>query len=163
MLDRDPAIEKTLEGLRAGMPEYAACQAANISFPTWWRWRNEMPGLQERVTEAKHGRVILYEDALHKAALKGSVTACMIMLRKHSKEWRELIDGQIAPVNPDVAAMGMLAAAGAASIINMLSEEKRKRVKLAMMREGILEIPPPYTNGNGSNGNGNGNGTGTGH
>ena len=157
MIDnRDEAIEKILTSLREGHPEYAACQAGGVKFSRWWDWKQEMPGLKERVDQAKASRVILYEDALHKSALKGSVTACVLLLRKHSSEWRELIDGQIAPRNPNDAAMGMLAAAGAAAIINMLSEEKRKRVKIAMAREGILEIPPPYMNGNGTNGNGHG-------
>lgn len=158
MVNREEAIEKILEALREGKPEYVAAQEGGIVFKTWWQWRQEMPGLTERAAQAKRGRVILYEDALHKAALKGSVTACMVLLRKESKEWRELIDGSIAPMNPGVQALGEAAAAGAAAIINMLSAEKKLRIKAAMSREGLLELPPPGINGNGSNGNGHGPG-----
>ena len=155
-MDKEKSIAEILDALREGLPEYAAAARGGIVFKTWWEWKTETPGLPERCMQAKKGRIILYEDALHKAALKGNVTACLTLLRKESKEWRELLDGRLAPMDPNAAAMGMLAAAGAASIINMLSEEKRRRVKLAMAREGILEIPPPNMNGHSQNGNGNG-------
>lgn len=152
----DP-IELVLDGLRKGLPEYSAVEHSGISFTTWWRRKNDTPGLAARVQEAKRGRIILYEDALHKAALKGSVTACLVLLRKESREWKELLDGSIAP-SGEAIALGNAAAAGAAAIINMLSQEKRERIKAAMMREDILVIPPPSMNGHSTNGNGYGPG-----
>lgn len=151
--EQNEIIERTLENLRKGMPEYAAAETAGASYPTWFRWREALPGLDARIAEAKRGRIVMYEDALHKAALKGSVTACLTLLRKHSKEWRELIDGSVAPANP---AMEMLAGVGVAAMVAMLPEEKRVKLKQAMYREGLLALPPGSMNGNGSNGQGPG-------
>lgn len=159
--NREEAIEKILVALREGQPEYNAARAGGIEYSRWWDWKQDTPGLQQRVNAARKSRIVLYEDALHKAAIKGSVTACLVLLRKESREWRELLDGTIEP-NPGMMAMGQAAAAGAAAIINMLSEEKRLRIKAAMARENLLVLPPPSMNGNGSNGNGashNGNGS----
>ncbi len=154
--EKDNIIEKVLEGLRNGLPEYKAAVDGGASYPTWWRWRQEIPGLNERTTEAKRGRIVLLEDALYKAALKGSVTAALTLLRKESKEWRELIDGQIVPAAGNQAALAGAAAAGASAVLMMLSGEKRLRLKKAMYADGMLALPQPGTNGT----NGNGNGTG---
>ena len=152
MVEREPAIESILAALKEGQPEYTAAKAGGIGFTCWWEWKQQIPGLKERVDAAKRSRVILYEDALHKAAIKGSVNACLVLLRKESKEWRELIDGQIVPAG-HIAALGEAAAAGAVAVLRMLSPEKKLKLKIAMQREGMLELPPPM-------GSGNGNGTG---
>ena len=149
MVEKDPAIELVLQGLREGLPEYAAAQKGGVSFPTWWNWKCEVPGLKQKVDAAKRSRVILYEDALHKAAIKGSVNACLVLLRKESKEWRELIDGQIVPAG-HIAALGEAAAAGAVAVLRMLSPEKKLKLKIAMQREGMLELPPPTVSGSGN-------------
>ena len=155
MHDKESAIEVLLKALKEGKPEYVACQAAGIAHSTWWEWKQDDPGLNARVDSARRSRVILLEDALYKTALKGSVTACLVLLRKESKQWRELLDGQIVP-GGEMAALGHAAAAGAAAVIAMLTPEKRLKIKQAMYREGLLELPPPSINGNG-------NGSGPGH
>ena len=155
MVEKETAIEKVLEALKLGHPEYVACQAGGVAYSTWWTWKRDVPGLSARVDDARGSRVILYEDALHRVALKGSVTACLVLLRKESKMWRELLDGQIVP-GGEMAALGNAAAAGAAAVIAMLTPERRLRIKQAMYRDGMLELPPPGTNGNG-------NGSGPGH
>lgn len=153
MHDREQAIEILIEHLKKGQPEYASCQAAGIDVSTLWHWKKDIPGLVERIAEAKRSRVTLLEDALYRVALKGSVTAILTLLRKESKEWKELLDGQIVPRNPEGQAAAIGAAAGAAAVIAMLAPEKRERLRLAMKREGmIIELPPPGTNGNGKNG-----------
>lgn len=142
MHDREQAIEILIEHLKKGQPEYASCQAAGIDVSTLWHWKKDIPGLVERIAEAKRSRVPILEDALYRVALKGSVTAILTLLKKESKEWRELLDGSIIPNSaPPSQAAAIGAAAGAAAVIAMLAPEKRERLRLLMRREGLLPAP----------------------
>lgn len=161
---RSEKVEQILEALREGLPEYQAAKNAGITWATFWNWKEADPGLYARVEDAKRARVGLLEDALYKAAMKGSVTACLTLLRKESKQWREMLDGQIVPSNDpgtQRAAIAGAAAAGVATVLAMLAPEKRERLRVLMRQQGMIVLPPPSTNGHHHNGNGtNGNGAG---
>lgn len=161
--DREIKIEQILEGLKEGLPEYQAAKNAGITWNTFWNWKEADPGLRLRVEDAKRARIGILEDALYKAAMKGNVTACLTLLRKHSREWKEELDGSILPSRSsgqEVVAIASAAAAGAASVLKMLTDEKRDKLKAAMRREGmIIDVnpAPPEIGRNGANGtNGNG-------
>lgn len=129
---REKVIEKVLLNLRRGLPEYGAAEAAGISFVTWWRWRQEIPGLTERGIEAKRSRIPLLEDALYKAALKGKVSAILALLEKEDKGWRDRAK-DLTPQNPTFVFSG-----GAAALVGMLSPEKREKLLGAMITSGLL-------------------------
>lgn len=158
MHDKDAAIPKILDGLREGLPEYQACQNAGVGFNTFFTWKREVPGLAQQVDAAKASRITLYEDALHKAALKGNITAIMLSMRKYSKEWRELIDGNFEanPPQGNPAQNNAIAAgiAGATAVIALMKPEVKERLRIAMKNSGMLIQLPK--NGNGTNGNGSG-------
>jgi hypothetical protein len=149
---RDAAIETVLEGLRKGLPEYNAAEAAGISYPTWWRWRQEMPGLTERAYEAKRARIPLLEDALWKAALKGKVSAIMAWLEKEDAGWRNRAKDLTPQQNV------MVFNGNAAAMIALLDPLKREKLRIAMVAAGLLpgSVKQIGTNGhvNGTNGNG---------
>lgn len=157
-------IDAILRDVSEGLPEYQAAKNAGISWATFWNWKEYDPTIYARVEEAKRGRVSLVEDALYKAALKGNVTACLTILRKESKQWREMLDGSLAPA-PDPSRIASAAAAGAVSVLQMLSSDKREKLKAIMRKDGmIIDVNPAHPNqighngknGNGTNGNGNG-------
>ena len=159
--DRPKCIPIIIQGLREGLTEVQACSNAGVPWHTFYDWKREMPGLDERVEAAKKSRIVVLEDALYKAAMKGSVTAIMILMRKESKKWRELLDGEIVPEGGAGRAAALGAVAGASAVLSMLAPEKRKELKLAMAKKGMLRIDGPVidvstTNGhaNGTNGNG---------
>lgn len=132
MHERDPMIEKVLEGLRKGLPEYAAAEAAGCSYPTWFRWQDEDPTLKLRKVEAKRYRIPLIEDALYKAALKGSVQACLAILEKEDIDWRNRAK-ELAPQQQTFVFTG-----GAAALLSLLPGEKRQKLLTAMVSQGLL-------------------------
>lgn len=157
MVERAEAIETVLAELRTGAPEYNAAQKAGITFATLWNWKQEIPGLKERIEEAKRSRIILWEDALHKQALKGSVTAILALLEKNDQGWRNRAK-DIAPKHNTLILNG-----GVGQMISMLSPEKKQKLLGAMHVAGLLpdhviDIKASengHLNGNGaSNGNG---------
>lgn len=152
--ERSQVIEAVLEGLRKGMPEYAAAEAAGCGFVTLWRWQKEMPGLRERMNEAKLARVPLWEDALHKAALKGSVTACLALLEKYDPEWRDRAK-DLRPQQNVLVLNG-----GVGQMISMMKPEAKQKFLGALHVAGLLPDHvidvSPGMNGNGAHSNGNG-------
>lgn len=153
MVDRSEAIETVLESLRKGTTEYAAAENAGVSFVTWWRWRQEMPGLTERAADAKRARIPLIEDALYKAALKGSVTACLTILEKEDPEWRQ----RAKDLRPQQNVLILNGAAG--NIVAMMNPEAKQKFLGALhiaglIPEQVIDVTPSQ-NGH-SNGNGNG-------
>lgn len=161
MHDKSVVIPVILKGLSEGLPEYQAAKNAGVEWSTFWIWKDQDPALSLRVEEAKRSRVGIIEDALYKSAMKGNVTACLTLLRKESRQWRELLDGSIVPNNPqDASRLTNAAAAGAAAVLGMLAGDKREKLRAAMRREGMIidvnqALPDPHhKNGNGTNGNG---------
>lgn len=161
--ERSQAIEVVIDGLRKGMPEYAAAEAAGCGFVTWWKWQKDMPGLRERAREAKLARVPLWEDALHKAALKGSVSACLALLEKHDPEWKDRAK-DLRPQQNVLVVNG-----GIGQMISTMEAEKKQKLMGALHMAGLLpdhviDVKPStngHSNGNGSNGsNGATNGNG---
>lgn len=158
--ERSQAIEVVMDGLRKGMPEYAAAEAAGCGFVTWWRWQKEMPVLRERAREAKLARVPMWEDALHKAALKGSVSACLALLEKYDPEWKDRAKDlrpqqNVLVLNGGVGQMiGMMNAAAKQKLIGALHMS-------GMLPDHVIEVKPSengHSNGSSSNGATNGNG-----
>lgn len=153
---KDQTIEAVLEGLRRGLPEYKAAENAGIAYPTWWLWRQKMPGLTERAAEAKRSRIPLIEDALYKAALKGSVTACLVILEKEDPGWRQRAKDLTPQQNV------LILDGTAAKMFGMMPQEKKQKflgsLKVAgLLPERVIEI------GQSENANGGTNGDGAGH
>lgn len=130
-------IEKVLDGIREGLPEYQAAKNAGISFPTWFRWRKETPGLELRQSQAKQYRIPLIVDALYKAALKGSVMACLAILEKEDPDWH-----RNARDLSGAAAMEKLAGTTAAALIASMSPEKRQKVLTIISSMKQIGAPP---------------------
>lgn len=150
--ERSRIIEATLENLRKGLPEYKACVDAGASYPTWFRWREQIPGLTERAKEAKRGRLPLVEDALYKAALSGKVLACLAILEKDDPEWRDRAK-ELTPKNPVFVFQG-----GASQMFSMMNPDTRQKfigaLKVAgLLPEGVVIDQPPSEKGV-SDGNG---------
>lgn len=137
-------IEQVLDKLRTGAPEYNAAESAGITFNTWFNWRDTIPGLRERTKEAKRCRIILWEDALHKAALKGSVTAILALLEKEDKGWRDRAK-DLTPQHPTFVFNG-----NAAVMIKMLEPEKRQKLLVSMIGLGLLPETVEEIGANGS-------------
>lgn len=156
MVERAEAIETILTELRSGAPEYNAAAKAGITFATLWNWKQEVPGLQERVEEAKRSRIILWEDALHKQALKGSVTAILALLEKNDPGWRN----RARDLRPQQNVLVLNGSAG--QMIGMLGPESKQKFLSALHVAGLLPghviDVKPSQNGH-SNGATNGNGT----
>lgn len=163
MLDRTECIERILENLRRGLPEYAAAEQGGASYPTYFNWKKSDPGFAERIKAAKLARIPLIEDALYKIALKGSVTACLAILEKEDKDWRDRAK-DLAPQQTVFNFNGK-----SAVMIGMLTPEKRQKlvsglVTAGLLPQGVIDIAAAQdpqdkskTNGNGSHGaNGNG-------
>lgn len=152
--ERLEIIEKTLDNLRHGLPEYKAAVDAGASFETWFRWRESIPGLIERTKDAKRGRVPLIEDALYKAALSGKVLACLAILEKEDIGWRNRAK-EIAPQQAVFVFQG-----GPSSILSFLNEAQKNAILTSMVSLGHLPSNiktidvKPGGNNNGSSGNG---------
>lgn len=130
--ERAPVIERVLDALRSGLTEYKSAEAGGISYPTWFRWREQIPGLKERIHEAKLARIPLLEDALYKLALKGSYSAIMAILEKEDADWRNrAID--LKPTNPTFIFEG-----GASALLAKMKPETRKKFLGSLQANGLL-------------------------
>ena len=151
MVEEDKAIEQILTALTEGQPEYQACQAGGIKYPTWWEWKQRFAGLQERVDLARRARMPLLEDSIYKAAMKGDWRAAVVYLEKHDKGWRDRLK--------DSAGGTVVVDGTAAMILSMMPQDKRQKFLGALGVAGLLPQPVieagPSMNGH-SNGNGNG-------
>lgn len=162
MNDREAVIEKIIESLSAGAPEYTAAKLAGIEFMTLWRWKKEIPGLAERIHEAKLVRVPLLEERLYKGAMseKLHVTAILALLEKYDKGWRDRAK-DIAPSQNVLVLNGEVG-----HMIGKMDSSKKQKFIGALHMAGLLPdhvidvIPSEngHSNGNGSNGATNGNG-----
>lgn len=158
MNDREAVIEKILESLAGGAPEYAAAKLAGIEFMTLWRWKKEIPGLAERIYEAKLVRVSLLEERLYKGAMsdKLCVSAILALLEKYDKGWRD----RAKDLGPQQNVLVLNGDAG--QIIGQMDPKKRQKFLGALHVAGLLpdhvvdvkQSENGHSNGNGANGNG---------
>ncbi|GEM_PF-3180832 len=134
MYDKDAVIPKILEALLAGAAEVSAAQSAGIDYSTLYRWKREVPGFADRVRRTKQSRIVLVEDALYKAALKGDWRAALAYLEKHDQFWRDRAK-ELAPRQNTLVVGG-----SAASFIEMLSPIQREKLCLALRSAGLLSV-----------------------
>ncbi len=80
------AIFKSLEG---GVSIVQACKAANVNTSTLWRWRHANKKLDTLITCIIDSRIMIAEDALFQAGIKGNVKAIMAFLCNRAPErWK---------------------------------------------------------------------------
>ena len=150
--NREEAIEKILEALRDGQPEYQACQAGGIKYSRWWDWKQELAGLQARVDSVKQSRLPIMEDSIYKAAVKGDWRAALVYLEKHDQGWRDRLK--------DSAGKTLVIDGTAAVMLGMMNVDQRRKFVGALHVAGLLpqtaiDLKPSengHSNGNGSNG-----------
>lgn len=82
------AARKIIKSLGGGTSIYTACQAAQISPMTFWRWRNENPKFGAFIRGVIDARTQIVEDSLYQNALKGNVTAQIFWL-KNKAGWKD--------------------------------------------------------------------------
>jgi transposase-like protein len=82
-----PEKEATiLEALRERPSFAAACRKARISRPTFYKWRREIPGFEERVIAARNEGLDALEDALATRGAKNDTTAAIFLLKSHRRD-----------------------------------------------------------------------------
>lgn len=87
---RDLRAEAILESLKNGGSIIAACKAAQIHPATFWRWRQADAELNKETEEAITSRVMVVEDALYNACIKGNPMCLMFFLMNRAGDrWKD--------------------------------------------------------------------------
>ncbi|HNV61397.1 MAG TPA: hypothetical protein PKN54_00470 [Candidatus Cloacimonas acidaminovorans] len=83
-------IKAVLKSLKAGASIETACNKANVSFVTFWRWRKENKRLDNITKAIYDSRICIVEDALYRDAVAGNTTAQIFFLKNRDvNRWRD--------------------------------------------------------------------------
>lgn len=93
MYKRTEKLKAILKSLHKGASINSACQAANISVVSFWKWRKKNKKLDLLVKSIYDSRIQIVEDALYKGALEGNTTAQIFFLKNRAVDrWRDKQD-----------------------------------------------------------------------
>lgn len=134
--DREVAIQRIEESLRAGNGLGTACADAGINRATLWRWQQDDSSLRERLDVAMVVRNELIEDRLfHKAWAEGDVRALIFWLsHRDPARWGEPVGG-VGIANVIVNQNHQVSTA---ELVNRLSAEQREKLLTALRTAGLL-------------------------
>lgn len=84
-------IRAVLLSLKKGSSIFEACQSANVSTVSFWRWRKQYPRLERLTLAIMESRIAAVEDALFKNATeKGNVLAQIFFLTNRASDiWKD--------------------------------------------------------------------------
>lgn len=94
---REKIQEAILESFAKGASVVKACNEANITWNTFYKWRRSYKRFDKKVVDVLNSRTQVVEDALFKSALGGNVVAQIFWLKNRASDrWKDRYNQEIS-------------------------------------------------------------------